>query len=144
MNKDKIRELLCHDPKSRVIALFMIREWTLWEICTFLDSIRKQKMSQQRKKEGLKNSEVTLIVLCLFSSKLVDSEAWRGWDAMMQYARQKWNRDKVPDRCGILDKYQVCYRYNLQTVSSFFGVTGRYQPFDPNEHLSIDLTKEAK
>ena len=140
--KDKIKELLCSDPRNRVIALFMIREWTLHEICTFLDSIRKQR--QSRNKEGLRNSEATLIVLCLFSSKLVDSKAWRGWDAMMQYSKLEWNMDKVPDRCGFLNKYQVLYRYNLQTMVKFFNVTGRYQPSDPNDHLGVDLTKEVR
>ncbi len=130
--QEKIRELLYGEPKEKLLALLLMKDWTLGEICSFLDKIRKVRT--------WRNSECTLIVLSLFSEKLVDPAAWRGWDTLRSYSALSCNKNYVPDKMGVLSKAQVAWQHNRNNVNWMFGgiLIGVFVE-DP-----VDLFKEVK
>ena len=130
--QEKIRELLYGEPKEKLLSLLLMKDWTLGEICSFLDRIRKVKV--------WRNTECTLIVLSLFSEELVDSTAWRGWNAILSYAALSWNKDHHPDKLGVLSGSQIRYGHNRNVANWLFDnvLLGM-----GCEH-SVDLFKEVK
>ena len=130
--QEKIRELLYGEPKEKLLALLLMKDWTLGEICSFLDRIRKVGT--------WRNTECTLIVLSLFSEKLVDPCAWRGWDTLRSYSALSWNRNYVPDKMGVLSPAQVAYGHNRNVVNWMFEGVIIGKSVDP----FLDLFKEVE
>jgi hypothetical protein len=133
-DEEKIKDLLHRDPREKLLALTFMKDWTLGDMCNFLDKIRRPGT--------WRNSECTLIVLSMFSEELVDRIAWRGWRAIVSYSVLPWNKDKIPDKFGVLHRDQLFYSFNAQTTISLFKLRG-YQLHTMTDD-PFDLFKEVR
>jgi len=131
-HQEKIRELLYGEPKEKLLALLLMKDWTLSEICSFLNSIRKTGV--------WRNTECTLVVLLLFSEELVHRKAWKGWNAIRSYAALSWNRNHIPDKMGVLSGDQISYGHNRNVANWLFDNV----LLGMGCELPVDLFKEVK
>jgi len=129
--EDKIRDLLLGEPKEKLLALVFMKDWELGKTCDFLNVCLKSR------KWGELSSCV--IVLSLFSWKIVPREYWKSWSDIFQYSKLPWAMSAKSDRCGFLDEHQLRTGLFYVTTTRLFAIktSGIPEPF------TIDLFKSV-